>query len=511
MRKNNIFVFGGTVSGPSFLGRQTAVEKVSSSLRNLTTSKGYAIIGMNRIGKSSLINKVLEQEFSGTDVIVLKESVNINGSPNAFWHRLVMDLKDALKKAEIVDEEIKEALDETLQANVDSSIWLSSYLDRNLKTIMARLNALERRVVLVLDEFDAAMELFQQASGSLGIVRDLASQSGQSVTVITLSRRKLHMIERRADPSSSTLDGVFDKYYLKAFDESDMEQFWDALIVDYEIPVDEAMMNKMQELAGHQPYLLSLYGNRMAELSMKGESVTAQTLDEIQAEEFDKNICPHYDTLVERMVTDGYAGKLRGALCGLMSGISPGDIQSFLDGGYMEVDEEGYYILSREFTRYFMRKTQDMFMPTWDAIMSAERTLKGMVRKIYPRLDDYRYSDLLADYNWPDTIHRIYPDFYLSKPIVEGNMRSGSDYGQDPTITDSLGLKFVVEQLIRRSWNKFGPLFGGGDFADWEAQLNLLVRVRTPLAHDHPEYLTDTENNLLPIYCQQIIDLNVVK
>lgn len=510
MRKENIFKFGGQVSGASFLGRHGPVSEIRKLLRASSGYKGVAIIGMNRIGKTSLIHKLVEEICAETaDLVLLREDVNTKSGANLFWHRLAMDLQDALRAKAVEDREIDACFQNLFSASVDSSIWFSSYLDRNLKTVFQRLNTLGFRVMLVLDEFDKAMDLFKEEPGSLGVIRNLASYAEYAVTVITISRRKLHVIEQSADPSSSTLDGVFDKYYLSAFDSDDMCEYWGAL-TDYDIFPDDAMKNRLFQLAGTHPYLLSLFANRMVERKFAGERIDADALDRIHAAEYARNIQDYYDTLISRMKEDGYAEKLRGALCGFTYGITGADISSYQFGGYLSVGAQGYYIISQAFTRYFLEHTKDLYLPVWDSIMNAERRLKAMVRAVYPQLEELRYSALRGQADWPGKVHSLYPEISLSKEIVEKNMRKNmAEYGQDSSIADTLGLKYIVETIILRNWTKFQGFFGGKPSAEWEASLRLLVRARTPLAHDHPEYLTEAENDLLPVYCQQIMELNV--
>ena len=512
MRKDNIFKFGGQVYGESFLGRHKAISDVSDLLQVHSGSKGVAIIGLNRIGKTSLVNKVTGEVCAGREgLLLLREDVNTKSGANLFWHRLAMDLQDTISSMEIEDKAISDSFQNLFSSNVDSSIWFSSYLDRNLRIIFRRLHTLGFRVMLVLDEFDKAMDLFKEEPGSLGVIRNLASSAEYAVTVITISRRKLHVIEQSADPTASTLDGVFEKYHLTAFDSDDMSEYWGAL-TDYDIFPDNAMRDRLFQLAGTHPYLLSLFANRMVEKKIAGEIVDANTLDEIHHMEYDRNIRDYYDTLITRMKEDGYAAKLRGALCGLTYGITDADITGYRSGGYLNVGMQGYYIISQEFTQYFLEHTKDIYLPVWDSIMTAERTLKSQVRAVYPQLGELRYSMLEGKPEWPNEIKNFYPEIRLSKEIIERNMKKNKiEYGQDSSIIDVLDLKYVVEAIIQPNWANFQGFFEGKAYAEWETPLKLLVRARTPLAHDHPEYLTETENNLLPVYCQQIVELNVSK
>lgn len=509
MRKENIFKFGGQVSGESFIGRHEALNDVKKLLQSHAGSKGIAVIGMNRIGKTSLIHKIIEEEYRSTEnLVLLREDINTKSGANLFWHRLAMDLQDKLREMNIEDECIEKCFCSLFNADVENSLWFSSYLDRNLIKIFYRLNALGYRVILILDEFDRAMKLFKEEPGSLGVIRNLASSAELTVTVITISRRKLFVIEQSADPSASTLDGVFDKYNLRSFDQDDMQEYWGAL-TDYEIFADDAMKQQLFQLAGTHPYLLSLFACRMAEKSMAGEIVDAEQIAMIYHTEFDQNIRTYYRTLVERMSADGYAEKLRGILCGFTQGITAADVNSLQVDGYLNVGEEGYYVISPEFTQYFLEQTNDLYLPAWESIMCVECKLKEMVKAVYPKLDELRYSKVKKMPEWPSKLKKIYPELGLDKFKIEDNMKSGIKYGHDPSIVDVLALPYIIKSVIYPNWGKFQYFFGDAPKKDWMTALDLIVRARTPLAHAHPEYLTERENRLLILYCQQIIELKI--
>jgi hypothetical protein len=87
-------------------------------------------------------------------------------------------------------------------------------------------------------------------------------------------------------------------------------------------------------------------------------------------------------------------------------------------------------------------------------------------------------------------------------------MRDALKYGRDASIAEVLTLTFQVE-LIKKHWNQFSRYFGDGNYEEWVRILDLLVRARKPLDHDNPEYLNETENGLVQIYCKKILQLSV--
>ncbi len=504
MRKTNIFQFGKEVEGASFIGRKAVTEE----LIRLLQTRNVAIIGMNRVGKTSLMRRVTQFAYgSREDIILLEESVYISNNSNAFWHRLMMKLQIGIQKRNIRDELIDQAFQRIFSCSMEESYWFTSVLDLNLREILSRLKTLGYHTVLVLDEFDHARELFQLQSGSLGLVRDIASKVELGTTVITLSRRKLDAIEQCVKGSYSTLDGVFDKMNLTGFNADDIKEYMEAL-GDYDIFPDAAMERRLQELAGNQPYLLSLYASGLAERSMRGVFVTTETLEEIHEQEMD-NIIPYYRTLTERIREDGFAEQLRGILCGPTIGITKADIEDFEKAGYISCDESGYYILSQEYTRFFLKNTRDLYPPQWDGIMTAERTLKAIVGREYPELVTYCYQNTRGG-GWSEAIQRRYPELWIREDVVDQHMRDNwEDYQQNSSVLDTLDLSFVVRNVILRNWEtRFSRHFRNQKRDEWQPRLELLIRARTPMAHALQNYLRQEEVDQLLIFCRQINELN---
>lgn len=574
MRKNNIFVVGGQVSGSSFFGRSEELGKLTRQFRD--GNRGRAIIGMNRIGKSSLINQLLQLEcHDQQDILLIRHEVKGNGSAQDFWTSFLKMLWEEMERLHIQDSEIDRDMKEILGiretppepepvaavaepvkkkglANLLHSLFakekrqdgsnvqscaekpvattimrsdfcnhlknvnfqdeFNSRIGKNIEKIMERLGKLNYRVVIILDEFDGARALFKKQSGSLSVIRGLATGANMShVAVYTLSRRTLEMIEKGIAEahvdSTSTLSGAFDNLRLPGFSDSDMEQFWDALL-DYDIFADNELKARIQYYSGNHPYLLSFYGNRIADYALTGKNVTANLIDQIHSREWLQNLKGHYDTWVKRMKEDGYAQDLRGILCGPINGITQATVDGFLDAGYLGNDSEGFYTISRDFTTYFLTQTTDLTSPIWDVIMTAERFLKQLMVKEYPKLETLRYLDIAGKTGWAAGLRRDYPALRLNEVIVEKGMKRTHDtYGSNPTIIEALMLSYVVDHILAE-WALFRKYFHNEAASDWKRDLELIAKARNALAHACPEYLNTYETDTLPASCNKVNALN---
>lgn len=59
MRKDNFFVVGPEATEEAFIGRKQVIEYLCKRLHQAKNCIGVAIIGLNRVGKTSLLEQIL--------------------------------------------------------------------------------------------------------------------------------------------------------------------------------------------------------------------------------------------------------------------------------------------------------------------------------------------------------------------------------------------------------------------------------------------------------------------
>ena len=120
MRKDNIFVVDGQVTGPSFFGRGEELGTLSRERQS--NGRGRAIIGLNRIGKSSLINKLMLQECVGRDdLLYLKLAVYDSSSQGDFWKSFTNALAAEIQRLNIQDSDIHTHLAQISDKHVEQT------------------------------------------------------------------------------------------------------------------------------------------------------------------------------------------------------------------------------------------------------------------------------------------------------------------------------------------------------------------------------------------------------
>ena len=512
MNKHNVFVFGAQVSGESFFGRRAEIDFLAREMNPQSGNKGIAVIGMNRIGKSSLVHKVLEDKFMNrSDMLVVEMNLENASKPRPFWHALVTKLRDATIAKKLNDEEMDRYFDMILNSDTGSEIWFSSIFEVGFRNILRRIKNLGFRLILSIDEFDKASDLFSNELGSFGVIRDCAVLSDYSVTVVVLSRRRLGIIEKESlKGSGSTLEEAFVKYNLKGFSEEDMFEYWGNL-TDYDVFSTVDMEETVKRYAGTNPYILNFYAHFMAEAAIAGEEVDVSTVERIHDELRGVHLLSYYEKLLARMKEDGYAEALRGVLCGPIVDISSSDVEKLISWGYLHVEKEGqkevFCLVCPDYTQYFIENSRDITLPIWSSIMLVEMRFREHMKKVFPKLEDFRYSEVAKSSHWEGQIKHYYPNLKIRvNDSTKTFMGDAESYGKDASLIDVMTLTFIIT-TIQDHWNRFKQYFENDDLEKWNQKLELIRRARNPFAHSHPEYLTATETNLVQLYCNQILEL----
>lgn len=396
--------------------------------------------------------------------------------------------------------------------------WYTRYFKQYFERILLRLSEIGWRLILCLDEFDEVRKLFEKSHASLGYIRKMVSSS-DPVTVIITSRRELWNLEECVRDSRSKLAGAFKKIYLKAFNEEwDMSIYW-SVMSDFDFFPDEAFQKRLIELTGKQPRLLCKFGQQIGKRIQAGEEVTLETLEEIYQEKF-SDIYTLYDNWLERIKKDGYQEKIREILFDLPITIYSDDLYFLENIGYIEkvdVGQEsenefplGYYVISYDFTKYFLEKTKELHLPEWTAITGAEKVLRKMLIKVYPEQKEIQYSTLKDFDKLSGELFVKHPKLSFLDTKFESyktRIKNNFNYYQHETsLVDTLDLWADVK-IICDNWDNFKEYFHNGALNDWKDKLNLLSRVRMPLAHSNEDFLTEAERQKVIEYSKSIIKL----
>jgi hypothetical protein len=270
----NPFLYGKPVPSDRHTGRRTEIRTLFSRLANGESS---AIVGEPHIGKSSLVRylcddavrcewlgKVSEQQIC---IEIDCEMLPANFAPNDFWQiviarvRAIADGDDLKAQCKIVVE--------------------NNFGSFTLEALFKLLANKERRVVLLIDEFDTLLHHpnFNKAE-FFGALRSLATRT-DSLAIITASRLSVAQMNRKStelNPYGSPFFNHTIEIRLLPFARDDAQQLIEATLArgDHSIRFADADYDWLFSLAGRQPFLVQVAGASLYDAIANGDTGDAR-------------------------------------------------------------------------------------------------------------------------------------------------------------------------------------------------------------------------------------------
>jgi len=252
--------YGAIVCGKDFIGRAAAIQTITERIIEAKEPGCIAIIGLPRIGKSSLAwhtlidsrDKLLQQQK-----LAIWINMGVFRTPEEFFRHIIISTLDTLDDASILTETIK-ALAE--QALFPGLAWIDfqDHLQRFIKGI----RRLGWRLIFIIDEFDAARSVFRDNLFAYQYLRELHNNPNNRICYVTTSRRTIPEIEFSADISN--LNGIFHPLYLGMFSDHEFTEHF-AKLQELGIMLDEKSLHQIKLLTGLHPYLNAVIGFQIAD------------------------------------------------------------------------------------------------------------------------------------------------------------------------------------------------------------------------------------------------------
>lgn len=392
----------GEVAGADFIGRSAEVSAVRCRLLcGDGTVQSVAIVGMPRIGKTSLARAVTDTAALRAiypRVVAARVSVDTCNSLDMFWEAVAAEVSDAIE-ADFPD--VWESVAERCRQRPASGGARSWH--RFLRRLLPEVSRQGLRVVLWLDELDAFRDFV--SIQSVGMLRELASGSSYGLALLTCSRATIEDIETANDdgPSRpSTLHGIFaERLYLKPFSTADMDEYWRLAEQRGGMPIAETYRTLAATYAGRHPKLLNWVNARLFPLYVKGvERLPEADLLELNGL-FDTDVTCNlkrlsiYSALLQLTIGPRYdvtqAQEETLLRYGMLSDIGPGVWRQWLPG--IANSNAGrrptyYASLSPHFMRWLFRDRLALpYQPLW------ERTENNLRRLVAAYLDSHYGPD----------------------------------------------------------------------------------------------------------------------
>lgn len=276
------------VIGVDFIGRKLVLENMHKCIINAGKISNYHIVGLPRIGKSSLLkafkDMVQKNDYSH-ELIVFYISLDTCTDSDDMWETIGKGVRKELRKQFHLSDKYTIFTEELEFEDVDENKIDYEYVcsvARCMKT--AGFSGL-----ILIDEFDKFSTL--ATKGTVGQVRTLFSGAEYGLRAVIASRRMVERIEKEVEgalnSNVSILAPTFvNGYKLKTFDEDDMKEYWASI----EEKIGGIVSNRYKEEVGYyvgtHPCLLNLLnGSYWAEEESKeyicDDNVTLKLSEEL--------------------------------------------------------------------------------------------------------------------------------------------------------------------------------------------------------------------------------------
>ena len=347
---NPFATVGHPVHGPAHVGRAEAVGILSERVLMQLTAGATAIIGPPRIGKTSLAYHVFMGEESRAHnprLLPVWVSVPSLDGIRLLFRRLADKVWELLgEQAEEPGHRLAEAYARAVEPGI---AWAQAQTETQefLKLVRRR----GWRVVLILDEFDAARDVFKSQSGAFKTLREMAYDVDSNVGLVTTSRRELREIVDMADADESTFPGIFRSVFLTCFDHADLAALAARAPQFAQSPHAGRLVARLAELTGGHPYLASVLLDRIwtahhADGLPEPEQIALLT--GAMPPEFQY----YYRDLEELLRRDGRLRAVLEVILGPQLTVTRGDAQYLLQQGLIRVHEDAYRAFSDHFQQY---------------------------------------------------------------------------------------------------------------------------------------------------------------
>ena len=484
--------YGGIVHGDRFIGRQESLSVIESRLIQPKEPANLAIIGQPRSGKSSLVYQALierKEQLIEKNLIPIWVDLSTYDESEAFFQSLVNMYLEELEDLDSLDEGIQRAADRACE---DQLSWSEKY--RKIQRFFKKVRETGYHLLLILDEFDNARNLFKDNVSDFQKLRELSYQPELGVTLITTSRRSIKTIELQAG-DISTLSETFRRHYLAMFDDEELLIFFSRL-ASAGVEVSEKLKSDVLSYCGGYPYLLDMLGCEIIEICQKGQ----ETNVEQAVSQIAQSLFGHYHHIVDLLEEDGSLDGLLQILFGPVIDVRQETVNEFLGYGLIQETDVGTYVGFSEHFHDFLQliERKSGGSDLWPIWRDTEQGLRQFIAAIMFEEYGVRWVQQLEKKH--SQFQSVFDQCRIAQQKDErvfGNHASQNliDYTYPHDLF----------RIIFAEWNSFKDTFGR-DKPYWDQRAQFLSKIRTPLAHNRDGHLREYERQIAEGYCNEILD-----
>lgn len=505
--------------GERFYGRKEEIGYLVKMLLDGDRGACISLLGMNRIGKSSLVKEFIRvaKERGNKNLFLIYVDLQKVLSFWDFWDRVLQELFSGVSEMDPdyleVYQDYKDYFsDGTIKRTlVNGDIYEDKCGKEKLEELFSIFTFSNIRVVIIADEFDCAGNAFGENEGNYGWLRGFLQEENHSLTsFVTVSRRSIYFIETH-NYGGSTLDGMFNKYALFGYTYSEIGEMFEKVKEVYPSISDEER-DIIGSMCGKSPCYWAQLGQYLM-----NENI-GQRFDH---EYFRYKLITYYDAITRMLEEEKLFTAMLQAFVGPVYNLRRTDLdrltemgicirRSTLQNRMKEEDyiaeysggiETEYITVNEDYIDYLKEHYQFQIDNIWPVLTAAEKKCRATVRKVL--MDKYgtMWETQIEKYFKPkDKANLNHHNERYSKASREARSMVGN------SLLNVASWKCVAS-IIDDEWQQFESIFSGFTKNELiEAMSGLLYDARNTTAHSNGELMDPAEVEKVENICGKIID-----
>ena len=365
------------------------------------------------------------------------------------------------------------------------------------------------RIIIALDEFDNAKNILSLQD--FQFLRELSYSIETKIGIITISRKSIQELE----PENGALSNfyqIFSDLRLKLYSETDMDLYWKRIeSLGMNISVDYKIMSN--EYCGSHPYLLDVLNhqvfNQITQTDIDLKDTFLKIIDDLRLKLYNE-----FEAILKLMTFEGLGDKLMQMIVGPVYDINQRDSEKLLKYDLVNTnDNEHFSSFSNFFNDYLLLKANSIDVwPLWSEV---EREMRNLIKvELYDSFGDdweigYRKSfGKEVESNEGKKIRKI--DVLDGDGVTMGLIKEkdrSKKFGDlaSQHLIDYTLPRQMFESFVSKNWPWYGKILGK-DKIYWSPIFEHLAKIRNPLAHNNPNFLSDSDKNLAEGYCKILLE-----
>ena len=357
-RVNRLKNIGNIMKGRAYIHRDEIEQKLLE--QTVDNCRSVNLVGMRKIGKSSLVHNVLEaktDEYYSKNIIVVKISASVFDSADVLFKNIVEVICNIIESHAGFWNDCSDAFqlkDLIRMENIEKSgdVTFCKFFEVIKKS--------GKKVICIIDEFYNSPKLLKKYSGLFAVFKKLVTDPEKyGVSFVFVSQVLIKELDFIGD----------NRLYLRGFSDKELLDYY----MRSEIQLNDEERALLKCFAGGHPYWSDIILAAYKAAKESGENTDMETIFRKKA----KIIYPEFEKTLDALGED-LKNKLYQIVFGPMDeGCTQTDIDTLYDYGILD-DREKPRIISGKLYEYMKMKERDVnFFPLWhDTETGMRRILK---------------------------------------------------------------------------------------------------------------------------------------